>query len=258
MTHVQAKSSNRPRVHVLIPAFNESANIFDVVHELVEHKRDGKRVVSNVVVCDNASTDNTGELARQAGAKVVHEAKQGYGAACLRAIAALRDLQAQPGDMVVFVDGDHSVFTPEIDLLVDHLRERQGLIIGARYASRMQRGAMSAHQRAGTAAASILIRMIWGVKVTDLGPFRALYYGDLLRLHMQDETFGWTTEMQVKAIQQAMPYCEVPVSTRRRRGRSKISGTVSGTIGAAYGIFSTIFWLWWQARSAQLSNEHYR
>ncbi len=245
-------------VHVLIPAFNESENISDVVIELLDHKKDGRHVVKNVIVCDNASTDNTAALAEKAGALVVHEAQQGYGAACLRAISKLQELNVQRGDIIVFVDGDHSVFTPEIDLLIEQLEDKKGLVVGSRKAHQMQRGAMSIHQRTGNLVASALIRLIWSISVTDLGPFRALYYRDLLRLHMQDEKFGWTTEMQVKAIQRQLPYSEVPVTTRRRRGRSKISGTVRGTIGAAYGIFSTIFWLWWQARSAELTDELYR
>ncbi len=246
------------RVHVLIPAFNESENIVDVVAELLNQRNGDARSVDTVIVCDNASTDNTAELAIEAGATVVHEPEMGYGAACLSAMAKLADMGVQGNDVVVFVDGDHSVFTPEINLMVEQLKSNRGLVVGARQVKQQERGAMSIHQQVGNIIASKMIQFIWGTKVTDLGPFRAMYYRDLVQLNMQDRKFGWTTEMQVKAIQHGLPYSELNITTRRRRGRSKISGTIKGTIGAAHGIFSTIFWLWWQARSNELSDELYR
>lgn len=258
MSSSKSKFMAMPSVYVLIPAYNEAENIFSVVDELRQLILGNKPLIKNVVVCDNASTDETAILARNAGALVVHEKQQGYGAACLRAIQELNKLNVLPQDIIVFVDGDHSVVAPEVKLIVEEVKQKAGLVVGARVSDQLQKGSMSLHQRVGNYIASRMIHLIWGVQVTDLGPLRGLHYQDLLSLLMQDENFGWTTEMQVKAIMKDMPYSEVNVSTRRRRGHSKISGTLSGTIGAAYGIFSTIFWLWWQAWSGGFSNQLYR
>ncbi len=233
---------------MLVPAYNEAENISAVVSELVAHRRNGQKVVDHIVVCDNASTDNTAYLAANAGAHVVSEAEQGYGSACFRAIKELKELGVQHNDAIVFADGDHSVKTSEIDDLLDSLTYTGGLVVGVRKLKLSQRGAMSPHQRIGNWMASWLIQLLWKVDVNDLGPFRALSYKNLSDLGMRDRRFGWTTEMQVKAIQRGLPYSEVYVSTKARAGKSKISGTLTGTVGAAYGIFSTVFKLWWQER----------
>jgi len=245
----------KPNVYILIPAFNESANIHQVVTELKELRVDAVPLVNEVIVCDNNSSDDTANLAKQAGAQVISETQQGYGKACLSAMHHLRSFKPAPNDVIIFVDGDNSVETSEVPMMIQALAETKGLVVGARTGSQIQRGAMAPQQRVGNIVASALIRFLWHDRVTDLGPFRALYYGDLINLFMQDEAFGWTTEMQVKAIQKGLPYKEISVTTKRRGGSSKISGTLLGTIGAAHGIFSTIFWLWWQERSASYSTD---
>jgi len=251
-------------VQVLIPALNEEQNIGEVVSQLKElscNRRDrkqndheGRKVVSNIIVCDNGSTDSTASIATQSGAHVVVEQQPGYGAACLKAIEHLKNIDVDDSDIIVFVDGDQSVCVPEIDRLIDQLNTKQGLVIGSRQTNKTAKGAISLHQRMGNIIAAFMIRLLWKVDVTDLGPFRAISYKDLISLDMQDKAFGWTTEMQIKAIQLGLNYSEVSVSTNKRRGRSKISGTLSGTIGAAYGIFSTIFIFWWRSTSENQSN----
>ncbi len=227
-------------VAVIIPAFNEEASIEYVVKEIQTlQTSDKKPLVDNIIVCDNDSNDRTGEIARQAGATVVFESQRGYGAACLTGIKALGET-----DIVVFVDADHSVSVAEMPTLLDPIAAGSDLVIGSRVSIRQEKGAMTLPQRIGNALASCLIRSLWDVSVTDLGPFRAIRYSSLIRLNMQDRQYGWTVEMQVKAIQSGMLIGEVPVSSLKRIGYSKISGTVKGVIGAAMGIFVTIFKLW--------------
>ena len=155
---------------------------------------------------------------------------------------------------MIFVDGDSSVEPSELILLIEQLAKGVDLVVGSRVNDRLEKGALSPHQRIGNEMASLLIRKIWKQKVTDLGPFRAMQYSSLQAINMQDVAFGWTVEMQVKVIQAGLAYKEVMVSTRRRVGKSKISGTVSGTIGAAVGIFSKIFLLYWQQKEFVQSN----
>ena len=242
-----------PKVFVLIPAYNEKDNIQRVVTSLLELQSQDTKLVHKVIVCDNNSDDGTGDLARSAGAEVVYEGQKGYGKACLKAISHLYQHKPRANDIVVFVDGDNSVKVSELPFILDILRKRKGLVVGARVSKNIETGAMSPQQRVGNIVASALIRWLWNTSVTDLGPFRALHFRDLHNLYMQDEAFGWTTEMQIKCIAKGLPYTEIHVSTLRRAGHSKISGTLRGTIGAAHGIFSTIFWFWWQQRTAELS-----
>ena len=225
-------------VGVVIPARNEAGNIGAVVSELLELRTEaGQRVVDDLVVCDNGSTDGTADRAREAGARVVAEARPGYGVACLTALAALRRV-----DVVLFVDGDRSCRTRQA---VDLLRAIAGgadMVVGSRALGRMEHGALSPPQIAGNRVASLLIRLLWGAAVTDLGPFRAIRADALRRLDMRDTAYGWTVEMQVKAIQHGLRLVETPVdSLRRRSGRSKVGGTVRGVIGAGAGILGTIF-----------------
>ena len=241
MNRHQKLQPDDARVFVIIPAFNEALNIKSVVTELLELQTGFASVVDRVIVCDNGSSDHTDVIAQNAGATVVYESTQGYGAACLRAISELDSLGAKNQDIIVFVDGDHSVKTSELPGLLSAYESNFGLVVGARTSNLIELGAMGPHQRAGNWMASKLINYFWGVCVSDLGPFRAISFEDLKKLDMQDRRFGWTTEMQVKAIQQKMRYTEVPVTTLKRNGVSKISGTLSGTIGAALGIFSTVF-----------------
>ena len=238
------------RVVVIIPAYNEQQSITQVVTELLElpEANSSRALVNEVLVCDNASTDNTASLARAAGATVLPEPRAGYGYACLRCIAHLPQLDLDDNDFVIFVDGDYSVVSTEISLILNSLDQGNDLVIGNRNNPQQETAALGQHQRFGNWLASLLIRFIWRVPVYDLGPFRGLRYAQLRQLNMRDKRFGWTVEMQVKAIQLGYHYAEVAVSTRKRLGESKISGTVRGTIGAGLGIFGKIFTLYWQQR----------
>ena len=228
-------------VGAVIPAHDEEQNIGPVVRALLDLRtKSGLRVIDDLVVCDNASADETAQQARQAGARVAREPTPGYGRACLTAIAAL-----QPVDVVLFVDGDQAFDVRQsLDLLAP-IATGADLVIGSRVLGRTEPGAMSAPQIAGNRLAGLLIRLLWRARITDLGPFRAIRADALQRLEMQDTAYGWTVEMQVKAIQSKMRMVEIPVDTRRRRfGKSKVGGTVRGVIGAGTGILSMIFGLW--------------
>jgi len=224
-------------VAVVIPAYNEEESIALVVDDIRQLKnKNGQPLVDDIVVCNNASTDNTAIEAHKAGARLTFESQLGYGRACLSAIDALN----QP-DIVVFVDADRSVNVHELPQLLDPLLKSADLVIGSRTMGQSMRGALTLPQKFGNWLASLTIRLIWHTPITDLGPFRAICYRSLGQLQMQDQTFGWTVEMQVKAIQLGLVVAEVPVSSLQRIGQSKISGTVKGVIGAALGIFGMIF-----------------
>ena len=192
-------------------------------------------VVDQMIVCDNGSSDNTASIARKCGAIVTEEPERGYGAACLAALAVPVEK-----DIVVFADGDHSVVAEELPSLLDPLFEGADMVIGSRTLGVTEKGALSTPQAFGNHLASLMIRVLWRSKVTDLGPFRAITQSALQDLNMSDRKFGWTVEMQVVALQQGKRVVEVPVTTRARIGKSKISGTVRGVIGAAHGILGTI------------------
>lgn len=231
-------------IGAVIPAYNEAQAIGRVVAALRELADDDlSPLIDRIVVCDNASTDATASQARLAGAEVVHEPRSGYGYACLAGIAQM------PGvDIVLFVDGDHSVDYAAIPALLKTLDRGADLVIGSRTLTSNEPGALTPQQIAGNRLATWMINRLWGVPVTDLGPLRAIRQAALQRLDMQDGTFGWTVEMQVKAIAMGMDIREVPAGSRRRIGQSKISGTLKGTILAGYGIISTILKLYWRYR----------
>jgi glycosyltransferase involved in cell wall biosynthesis len=227
-------------IAAVIPALNEAEAISDVVSELMSiTNSDDSSVFDRIMVCDNGSTDLTAEIARQAGADVVHEPRAGYGRACLRAIDAIGEC-----DVLVFVDGDRSLFAIQSLRLLDAIAEGNDLVIGSRTQGNLQPGALTLPQRFGNRLAVFLIRCIWGHRYTDLGPFRAIRMEAYRYLHMQDETYGWTVEMQVKALTAGLKIQERPVDSRVRIGQSKISGTVSGVIGAGVGIIGMIWRLW--------------
>ena len=233
-------------IGVVIPALDEERAIGSVVGDLraLRNADDGP-VVDDVVVCDNGSTDPTALRAAEAGARIVRERRAGYGSACLAALAALR-----PVDAVLFTDGDHAFHACEAPRLLDALADGADLAIGSRTLGRREPGALTRSQTFGNAVAAVLIRVLFGQRVTDLGPYRAIRAPALARLHMADPAFGWTVEMQVKAIQAGLTTVEVPVDTRARIGESKISGTVRGAVGAGVGILSTIARLRLRARQA--------
>ena len=228
-------------VGAVIPAHNEADNIGAVVTALLDLRTEaGHRVIDDLVVCDNASTDETAVRAREAGARVADEPSRGYGIACQKAISAL-----QPVDVVLFVDGDQVFDAGQSLDLLTAIADGADLAIGSRVLGRMEPGALSLPQIAGNRVASRLVHLLWGHRITDLGPFRAIRADALRRLDMRDTAYGWTVEMQVKAIQSKMRLVETPVDTRRRRsGKSKVGGTVRGVIGASAGILSMIFRLW--------------
>lgn len=229
-----------PIVKVVIPAFNEEAALPLVLTEI---PRD---LVDEVVVADNQSTDCTAEVAAAGGATVVQASPRGYGTACL---AALAYLESRPHDVVVFLDGDHSDHPEEMERLVQPILEDEAdLVIGSRRLGPAERGSLLPQQVFGNWLATTLIRLLFGHRYTDLGPFRAIGREALGRLQMSDPNWGWTVEMQVKAVVRGLRIQEVPVSYRKRIGKSKIAGTVSGTFRAGHKILTTIGRLWWQTR----------
>ena len=218
-----------PRVVVVIPALDEEDAIAAVVREIPP-------VVHEVIVVDNGSRDRTAERAAGAGARVVHEPRRGYGRACLAGVAA-----APTADVFVFLDGDHSDHPEQlVGLVAPILEGRADLVIGSRRLGRRERGAHPWHAVVGTRACVGLMNRLTGSRATDLGPFRAITAGALRRLDMRDPDYGWTVEMQVKAGRQGLRVVEVPVDYRRRVGRSKVSGTLRGTLGAGSKIIATI------------------
>jgi len=209
------------------------------------------RLVDQIIVCDNGSIDDTAAIALACGAIVVDESERGYGAACLAALAS-----PLAKDIIVFVDADHSVVEQELPSLLSPIFAGADLVIGSRTLGRCERGALSLPQALGNQLASALMRLLWRGNVTDLGPFRAVTDDALTQMRMSDRKFGWTVEMQIRALQLSFKTVEVPVSTRRRIGKSKISGTVRGVLGAAHGILGTIAKLYWrQIRGTQKRSE---
>jgi len=221
---------DQSRIAVIIPALNEERSIGKVIGAIPEW-------VDQVVVGDNGSTDLTAQVAREHGALVAHEPRRGYGSACLAAMAAMND-----ADVVVFMDGDFSDYPEEMALLVDPIVNADAdLVIGSRILGYSENGALSVQARLGNWLACRLIQLFWGAKFTDLGPFRAISYPALQRLQMRDPDYGWTVEMQIKAARDGLRTVEVPVSYRRRIGKSKVSGTLRGVLGAGTKILGTIF-----------------
>lgn len=224
-----------PGITVIIPAFNEENAVGRVIAEI---PRD---LVGEVVVVNNNSNDQTAAVARHAGATVLDEPRQGYGRACLKGIAYVQAQAVWP-EIIVFLDADYSDYPEELRQLVAPIREQgMDLVIGSRALGERQRGSMTLQQLFGNWLATRLIRRLYGVRYTDLGPFRAIRFEKLLALDMRDTTYGWTVEMQLKAARQRLLVGEVPVRYRRRVGFSKISGTLRGTVLAGWKIISTIF-----------------
>ena len=220
-----------PRVSVIIPVFNEQDAITAVLSDLPKH------LITEIIVVDNGSTDATARLASENGARVVSESRRGYGSACLKGIAS-----TDRPDIIAFIDGDYSDHPQELkQVLAPILSGNVDFCVGSRVRGEREPGALLPQARFGNWLSTSLIAAFFGVDFTDLGPFRAIRADTLARLDVQDTTFGWTVEMQVKAALLRIPTVEVPVSYRRRIGVSKITGTIEGTIKAGWMILFTIF-----------------
>ncbi len=220
-------------IDVVIPAYNEEASLPRVLAAVP------RPPVRRIVVCDNNSTDSTARVAAEGGAVVVRETRAGYGSACLKALDHLR--RNDPPEVVVFLDGDFSDHPEELPTLVAPILAGEAdLVIGSRARGDHEPGALLPQARAGNLVACLLIRMLYRHRYTDLGPFRAIRWERLEQLRMSDPDFGWTAEMQVKALRHGLAVREVPVSYRKRVGVSKITGTLYGTVMAGYKILWTV------------------
>lgn len=217
-------------VAVIIPALNEAASIGKVIKALPDS-------LDQIIVCDNGSIDDTARIAESAGALVVKESVRGYGAACLRAVQAVD----RETDILLYIDADYSDYPEEAPLLLDPIVSGEAqIVVGSRTTTAKSRAALTPLARFGNWLSTGLIHLFWGARYTDLGPFRAIKFDAYQRLNMRDRDFGWTVEMQIRAAKLKLPYAEVPVSYRPRIGKSKISGTVSGSIKAGIKILYLI------------------
>lgn len=222
------------QIIVLIPAFNEEGSIGKVIAEIPE-------IVSEIIVVNNNSTDNTAAVATEAGATVLFEPKPGYGNACLKGMQYITEEKINP-DIVVFLDGDYSDYPSELTKIVAPIIENNiDFVVGARVKELRQAGSMTFPQRFGNGLATKLMALFFNSKFTDLGPFRAIKYEKLLALNMEDKTYGWTVEMQLKVLKKKYSYIEIPVNYKNRIGVSKVSGTVKGAIFAGVKILTWIF-----------------
>ena len=220
-----------PRISVIIPAYNEEQSIALVLDDLPREQ------LHEIIVVDNHCTDDTARVAAEHGARVVSEPQRGYGSACLKGMASLTD-----PDIVVFLDGDYSDYPEEILQLVQPIvAGERDFVLGSRMILPESRRALLPQARYGNKLAVFLIRLFFGHRFTDLGPFRAIRYASLQEIGMRDRNFGWTVEMQIKAVKKRMRIEEIPVRYRQRVGVSKITGTVSGTLRAGTKIIYTIF-----------------
>lgn len=228
---------NPPIIDVIIPAYNEEQSIPKVIADI-------PALVRHIIVANNNSTDRTGEVAEAAGAEVVFEPQKGYGKACQAAMDWVKNQAVQP-DILVFLDGDYSDYPEEMKGLIRPIVEgRAEMVIGSRALGQRESGSMTVPQVFGNWLATTMMKYMQGARFTDLGPFRAIVWQDLLRLNMVDQNYGWTIEMQIKAHKAGLRYLEVPVNYRKRIGVSKVSGTVKGVFGAGYKIILTIFKYW--------------
>ncbi len=221
-------------IKVIIPAYNEADSIAQVIHEVPES-------VSEVIVVNNNSSDETAKTAENAGATVLSEENMGYGYACLCGMQYVGQ-QSKTPDIIVFIDGDYSDYPEDLTKVVQPIIDQDiDFVIGARVKEQREQGSMTPHQIFGNWLATFLMRLLFGAAFTDLGPFRAIKYDKLLTLEMEDTTYGWTVEMQLKALKKKLTYTEVPVRYKKRIGISKVSGTVKGSIFAGIKILGWIF-----------------
>jgi len=224
---------SNPTIYVIIPVYNEEASIANVIGDIPE-------IVSEIIVVNNNSTDKTASIAENKGATVLSEKNKGYGNACLTGLGYISEKQQRP-DIIVFLDGDYSDYPEELTKIISPIIDDNiDFVLGARTAKLRQKGAMTIPQIFGNWLATSLMRLLFGSKFTDLGPFRAIKYLKLLELHMEDKTYGWTVEMQLKVIKKKYSYVQVPVNYRKRIGVSKVSGTAKGVIFAGVKILGWI------------------
>ena len=222
------------KIKVIIPAYNEQDSIANVIRDIPES-------VEEIIVVNNNSTDDTVKNAKNAGATVLTENNKGYGYACLKGMEYIAKLNEKP-DIIVFLDGDYSDYPEELTkLIAPILNDDIDFVIGSRVKRLREGGSMTPQQVFGNWLATFLMTLFFGAKYTDLGPFRAIKYNKLLGLNMEDKTYGWTVEMQLKALKQKLSYVEIPVKYKQRIGVSKVSGTVKGTIFAGFKILGWIF-----------------
>ncbi|KIX21513.1 glycosyl hydrolase [Flavobacterium sp. 316] len=220
-------------IKVIIPAYNEEKAIINVIKEIPE-------IVTEVIVVDNNSTDQTSKVAKEAGATVLFESRKGYGYACLKGLEYIKNSEDNV-DIVVFLDGDYSDYPEELIKIVDPiLNQNIDFVIGARVKKLRENGSMTPQQVFGNWLATFLMKLFFNANFSDLGPFRAIKYEKLVALQMEDKTYGWTVEMQLKALKQKLNYTEIPVRYKNRIGVSKVSGTVKGTVMAGVKIIGWI------------------
>jgi glycosyltransferase involved in cell wall biosynthesis len=221
-------------IKVIIPAFNEEKSIGKVIQEI-------PKIVSEIIVVNNNSTDCTDQVATENGASVLTELRKGYGYACLKGMEYISKQEIKP-DIVVFLDGDYSDFPHELIKIIQPILDGTAeFVIGARVHELREKGSMTPQQIFGNKLATVLMQLFFGSKFTDLGPFRAIKYETFLALEMQDKTYGWTVEMQLKILKKKIVYVEIPVHYKNRIGVSKVSGTVKGTVMAGIKIIGWIF-----------------
>ena len=224
----------KPIIKVIIPAYNEQDSIAKVINDI-------PKIVDEVIVINNNSTDNTEINAKKAGATVLIERRKGYGYACLKGMNYIAKQKTKP-EIVVFLDGDYSDYPEQLTAIINPIiKDNIDFVIGSRVKELREDGAMTPQQIFGNWLATSLMKLFFGAKFTDLGPFRGIKYNKLLALKMEDKTYGWTVEMQLKALKQKLNYTEVPMKYRNRIGVSKVSGTVKGSIFAGVKILSWIF-----------------
>ncbi len=224
------------QVTAIIPALDEEDAIGGTVSRL------SRDLVHEIIVVDNGSRDRTAERAAAAGARVVAEARRGYGSACLAGVRA-----AAAANVLVFLDGDGSDVPEDITHVLRPILEgKADLVLGSRTLGDREPGSLSAHQVAGNWIVLTLLRLLTGVRLTDLGPFRAIRSEAMAQLDMCHPTYGWPVEMVVKAVRRGLRIAEVPVGTRRRIGRSKVAGTVRGSVLAGYHLIATVLRYGWE------------
>lgn len=221
-------------IKVIIPAYNEEKSIGHVIQDIPS-------IVTEIIVISNNSTDDTIQVAKNAGATVLNENRKGYGYACLKGLEYVAQLETKP-DIIVFLDGDYSDYPQELTQIIAPLLEDDiDFVIGARVARLREKHSMAPQQIFGNWLATTLMKYFFNATFTDLGPFRAIKYEKLVALNMEDKTYGWTVEMQLKVLRQKMSYVEIPVRYKNRIGVSKVSGTVKGSVMAGIKIIGWIF-----------------